>query len=362
VGRSDPTNFDNAAAKTILRHDGDMRAVSAIVASVISTWLCVGCDVPYSSANVTPVNVLIADQKTAALRLSDTPETARKERKGSVDRLIKFRVLEDENFARRAEILAHRMMQGLNQLESPPETIRPTTGAEFLDALVSASRQGPIRNLIIFGHAGPLSLYMMEDRGFYSSVTEVAASTKLVDGVVADKENVLRRVGARDLHDLEMLVGSGDINFAPNAVVIFTGCAAAGEKDIDPSGIAARFADITNATVIASLGVTDQSIAGRRGRLPFDEYSRGTWVRFGKGAAPEKLGTRVLDPLSALSSAGRSAPFAYRPIQWEASPPIESLRQYWCAAASTQDLACGTGGYDAAALDLATQKTWRNTQ
>jgi hypothetical protein len=318
--------------------------MSAIIASVISTWLCVGCDMAAdSSANMTPVNVLVADQKTAALRLSDTPETARKERKGSVVRLVKFRVLEDENFARRAGILAHRMVQGLNQLEDPPDTVRPTTGAEFLDALVSASRQGPIRNLVIFGHAGPASLYMMEDRGFYGSVTEVAAGTRLVDGIVADKEKDLRRLGARDLRDLEALVASGDIDFAPNAVVIFTGCAAAGEKDIDPSGIAARFADITNATVIASLGVTDQSIAGRR--VAFDEYSRGTWVRFVKGAEPQKLGTRALDPLSALHLDGGSLPVVYRPI--EVSPRVLDLRQYWCAS-SGDDLACDAAGRIAA--------------
>jgi hypothetical protein len=351
VDHSKPTNIEGA------------RSMSALIASVVSTWMCLGCNADAGSAEKTlPVNVLIADQKTDAPRISDTPETARKQRKGTVDRLVKFRVLEDKNFARRADILAHRMTQRIDEFEAP-ETIRPATGAAFLDALVSASRQGPIRNLVVYGHAGSASLYMMEDRGFYRSVSEVAKTTQVVDEADADKEAALRKLGARDLHDFEMLVRSGDIRFAADAVVVFTGCAVAGEKDIDTSGIAARFAEITGATVIASLGVTDQSIAARRGRVAFDEYSRGTWVRFIKGAEPEKLGTRALDPLSALGSAGRLAPFVYQPIQWEASPPIESLRQYWCAA-STNDLACGAAFHATAriAANVSAQKIWRNTQ
>jgi hypothetical protein len=313
--------------------------MSALIASVVSTWMCLGCNVDSTpSEKIAPVNVFVVDQKTAAPRISDTPQTARKERMGSVDRLVKFRVLEDANFARRANILAHRMAQ--STIESPPEIVRPATGAAFLDALVSASRQGPIGDLVTFGHAGSSSLYMMEDRGFYRSVSEVAESTLVPNAVGVSKEQTLRASGARDLHDLEILVRSGDIRFAANAIVIFTGCAAAGEKDIDPSGIAARFAEITHATVIASLGVTDQSVVGRRGTLPFDEYSRGTWVRFVKGANPQKLGTRILDPLSALHPYGGSLPVVDRPIDM---PSMPGFPQYWCAALS-HDLACGVHG------------------
>ncbi len=315
--------------------------MSAIIASVVSTWMCLGCNADPDSAasnKTAPVNVVVADQKTAAPRISDTIETARKERKGTVDRLVKFRIQEDANFGRRADILVHRMAQRSDEFESPAEIVRPATGAALLDALVLASRQGPIRNLVIYGHAGSASLYMMEDRGFYRSVSEVAASTLVPNDVGVGKEQTLRALGARDLHDLEMLVGSGDIRFAANAVIVFTGCAAAGEKNIDPTGIAARFAQITHATVIASLGVTDQSVVGRRGTRPFDEYSRGTWVRFVKGAEPQKLGTRILDPLSALLSDDGSAPVVDRPM--EVSPPMPDFHQYWCAALPL-DLACG---------------------
>lgn len=337
----------NVSLAGLVFHIGDTRRMSALLASVVSTWVCLGCNADSTpSEKMAPVNVLVADQKTAAPRISDTLETARKAKMGSVDRLVKFRILEDANFARRADILAHRMAQSGEATGSPPEIVRPATGAAFLDALVLASHQGPIGDLVIFGHAGSSSLYMMEDRGFYRAVSEVAQSTLVPNDPGISKEQTLRKSGARDLHDLEMLVRSGDIRFAPNAVVVFTGCAAAGEKDIDPSGIAARFAGITHATVIASLGVTDQSVVGRRGTLPFDEYSRGTWVRFVKGANPQKLGTRVLDPLNALRSDGGSLPVVDLPI--DVSPPMPDFRQYWCAALP-HDLACGLRGERVAA-------------
>ncbi len=118
----------------------------------------------------------------------------------------------------------------------------------------------------------------------------------------AEKEKILRSYGARDLSDLEALVQRGEIRFAPDAIVIFTGCAAGGERDIDPTGIAASIATIGHATVIASQGVTDQSMAGRNGYMSRNEYSRGTWVLFSEKAEPLRLGTRVLDPLKILAS------------------------------------------------------------
>jgi hypothetical protein len=57
-------------------------------------------------------------------------------------------------------------------------------------------------------------------------------------------------------------------------------------------GIAARSADIADATVIASINVTDQSM-GRGPPFRDREYSRRSWVRF----AHERLDTRVIDAL-----------------------------------------------------------------
>lgn len=247
------------------------------------------------------VNLVIADQKTPAPRTTDTVATARKQRQHTVDQLVRFRTEEDENFAQRAA----KLYAAIELTAAPTALIKPATGAAFLDALVFASRQGPIGSLVIYGHSSPAALYMMEDRGFYRSVKEVASQTPLVPsgGVdVAEKEKILRSYGARDLSDLEALVQQGEIRFAPDAIVIFTGCAAGGEHQIDPKGIAGSIAKIGHATVIASQGVTDQSMAGRNGYMSRNEYSRGSWVLFTEKTAPLALGTRVLDPLKILAS------------------------------------------------------------
>ena len=57
------------------------------------------------------------------------------------------------------------------------------------------------------------------------------------------------------------------IRFTRNAVIVFAGCGVAGKRDIEPSSIAARMAEITGAKVIASIDVTDQSM-GRGRELP----------------------------------------------------------------------------------------------
>jgi hypothetical protein len=97
-------------------------------------------------------------------------------------------------------------------------------------------------------------------------------------------------------------------------MIVFAGCGAAGKRDIDAGGIAARAAEIADATVIASIDVTDQSMG--RGRSFRDhEYSRRSWVRLFPQQPPERLNTRVIDTLRQLNLAGeavasRSLPLA----------------------------------------------------
>src|ERR1043165_835008 len=79
-------------------------------------------------------------------------------------------------------------------------------------------------------------------------------------GLREARASQLRAMGARDLADLMELVASGDIRFAKNAVIVFAGCGVAGRRDVDLAGIAARMAGIADATVIASIDVTDQSM------------------------------------------------------------------------------------------------------
>jgi hypothetical protein len=69
-------------------------------------------------------------------------------------------------------------------------------------------------------------------------------------------------------------------------------------------GIAARLADITGATIIASVGVTDQSMMRRTESRWNLEGSRGSWIRFAKGTLPQKLPSKYIDALQQLHMDG----------------------------------------------------------
>src|SRR4029077_12824277 len=141
-----------------------------------------------------------------------------------------------------------------------PQLARAATGEEFLAALVAASRRGPIGNLVVYGHAASNALFAREDRGVYASVADVARKTIIDEVTENDRLYQLRDLGARDLADFARLVERGEIRFTENAVIVFAGCGVAGRREVDTLGIAARATDITGATVIASIDVTDQSM------------------------------------------------------------------------------------------------------
>ncbi len=273
------------------------------------------------------VSVMIVGRKTGAMRTTDTPAQLRKYRLYSVKAAIELRGAEDVHFGAKAKSLAQRL-EDANPFAATPQLATVTTGAEFLDALVAASRRGPIANVAVFGHAAADALYMLEDRGFYAAVSDVAKSTKLAAGSDGEKQIKLRDLGARDLADLDALVKSGAIRFANNAVIVFTGCAVAGKQQIDFTGIAARVAEITGATTIASLDVTDQSMLFGQHVLEVF-YSRGMWVKFAREAAPERLKTKRIDVLQYLnldSSGGVATTPAS--VQEQTSSP----EKYYCAA------------------------------
>jgi hypothetical protein len=253
-------------------------------------------DAPLGSGN--PVNLLIAAHKTPNQRYSDTYLTSGKKRRRPVATSIRLRRQDDANFTNRTKYLARRIEE-IRSTE-PPQLAMATTGEEFLASLVEASRRGPIGNLVVYGHAASTALLMREDRGFYASVRDVARETHIVEGAEEDRLYQLRDAGARDLADFARLVERGDIRFTNNAVIVFAGCGVAGKRDVDTLGIAARATDITGATVIASIDVTDQSM-GRGRSFRNHEYSRRTWVRFNALQTPERLNTRVIDALKFLN-------------------------------------------------------------
>jgi hypothetical protein len=248
------------------------------------------------------VNLFVAAHRTRAQRYSDFFLTSGKPRRRPPAVSARLRRADDANFTNRTRFLARRVAD-MGQPVGVPQLGVATTGAEFLEVLIEASRRGPIANLVIYGHAAPTALFMREDRGFYGAVIEVAKASRIVSGEEIEKDEQLRLAGARDLYDFEGLVSRGDIRFTRNAVIVFAGCGVAGKRDIEPNSIAARMADVTGAKVIASIDVTDQSMA--RGRnFRNHEYSRRSWVRFVGSQPPERLNTRVIDALKQLNFEG----------------------------------------------------------
>jgi hypothetical protein len=248
------------------------------------------------------INLLIAAHRTTAQRYSDSYLTSGKPRRRPVATSMRLRRQDDANFTNRTRWLARRIEETRREV---PTLAAVSTGADFLAALVDASRLAPIRNLVIYGHAAANALFMREDRGFYAVVEEVARETKIVEGSEEARASQLRAMGARDLSDLMELVATGEVRFAKNAVIVFAGCGVGGRHDVDLAGVASRIADIADVTVIASVDVTDQSM-GRGSSFRDKEYSRRTWVRFPAGEAPQRLNTRVIDALKQMSLGGEA--------------------------------------------------------
>jgi len=254
-----------------------------------------------------PVNLLIAAHRTAVQRYSDSYHTSGKPRRRAVATSMRLRRQDDANFTNRTRWLARRI-----EAIRAAELAVVSTGDEFLRLLAEASRRGPIGNLVVYGHAAPNALFMREDRGFYGSVEEVARETKIVEGTEEDRASQLRAMGARDLADLMELVATGDIRFTKNAVIFFAGCGVAGRRSIELGSIAARAAEIADATVFASIDVTDQSM-GRGPSFRDREYSRRSWVRFLPDRTPERLNTRVIDALKQLNFGGEAVAALAKP-------------------------------------------------
>jgi hypothetical protein len=248
------------------------------------------------------VSLFVAGHRTTAQRHSDFFLTSGKPRRRPVAASMRLRRADDRNFTNRTRWLGRRVAE-LGRAGASAQLGVATTGEEFLDAMVAASRDAPIANLVVYGHAAPNALFMREDRGFYGAVMEVAKASHIVSGEEVEKDEQLRLAGARDLSDFEQMVARGAIRFARNAVIVFAGCGVAGKRDIEPGSIAARMAEVTGAKVIASVDVTDQSMT--RGRNFRDqEYSRRTWVRFLRAQPPERMNTKVIDALKQLNFEG----------------------------------------------------------
>ena len=143
------------------------------------------------------------------------------------------------------------------------------TGQEFLSALESASKKAPIKNLVAWGHAFPHGIVMKEDEGMYRKRSDLAPKS-----------------GAAFLEDLEKRMKAGTIKFSKDATIVLAACNCGGTIDVktgkatpDSSSFAAELAKLTGARVIASVGGSDQTVAGDDMRR---EGTMGGWFVFDK--------------------------------------------------------------------------------
>ena len=274
-----------------------------------------------------PVSLFVATLKTVARRTGDAFEADAGTAPGAtlVD-YARLRAAEDAFFVNRARHQASRV----DTAAALPVLARAETGAEFLDRLAAASRDGPIGRIVVYGHSGPDGLYMREDRGFYVDLDNTAANSSVVTGSIDGRVRALRERGARDLGDLAALIERGAVRFAPDAVIFFTGCSTAGEFTLQGSSMAIRIAMLTGAEVVGSVGSTDQSMAKLRGVRGNREFSRRKWVHVVGARFAEELRGQSLDPLGQKYDAGASHPKAPA-----ARPDVfGSDRMLKCAAAA----------------------------
>lgn len=214
---------------------------------------------------------------------------------------IRLRKREDIYFAKKAISLGQQLISQFGKSIRSAFAF-PKTGAELLESMVLVSRDADITSLVFYGHASSTGIYMMEDRGFYNSLAELARDSLVVTGTISDRIEKLRLLGARDLRDLHDLLVQRKIRFADDAVIIFLGCNVAGKTGIEPRGFAAQVSEIAGATVIASVNVTDGSVNGSQGLAPSSEFSAGTWAKFQRGSPPRDLKNHILDLFDYIGS------------------------------------------------------------
>ena len=247
---------------------------------------------PEEEKEAQPVSVLIAAHKTADPRSTDAV-TAQK-MKMTVDDVRRLRKNEDANFTNRAEFLKRRLVaEGSDEERVMVHSVE--RGEEFVRVLEDASKKGPIKHLVVFGHSGPTAVYMREGAGFYRN-----------EGDIKDAD---RKQGLAFLSTIQQKVKEGKIKFAENAIVIFAGCKAAGSETPEAFSIGAEFARSFGVTTVGSLGGSDQS---KIGQDLFSEYSTFGWTRF------ERKGEDVVSSPAAIEKDEQDSrgPKFLRPSQY----------------------------------------------
>ena len=249
-------------------------------------------------------NLFVAGHRTGAQRYSDFFLTNGKPRRRPLATSARLRRQDDANFTNRTRFLARRLVETGRPLRAPQLHVA-TTGAEFLDALVAASRSEPVANLVVYGHAAPNALFMREDRGFYGTVMEVAKVSRIVSGEDEREGRAPAACGrARPVGFRATREPRRDPLHAQRRDRV-RGLRGRGKARHRPSSIAKRMAEITGAQG-HRLGRRHRSIDGARARFP----QHGILAPHPGCVSPERrnpgrLNTRVIDALREAQFRGR---------------------------------------------------------
>lgn len=195
-----------------------------------------------------PVTLLIGAQMTAEPRSTDAENARKHVPPTTVQVIIQERVQGDRNFLRKAITCQERMNKSGRFTHHKILIEGPSTGEELLAAMERASSWGQIKNLVFWGHSGPYGVYGKENRALYRKSD--------------DFDDLDRPGGARFFDDFrEKIHTSRTIVFARDALCMFCGCKAAGDRGLERDCLASWFAEDTRGTVIGSVAGSDQSQA-----------------------------------------------------------------------------------------------------
>jgi RHS repeat-associated protein len=203
------------------------------------------------------VTVLVAGHKTSATRFSQRNQSAAEQAQQAL-----LRERDDKNFSNRVKILEPLDLQ---QAGYTGKIVKgdAKTGAELFEILKTASKEGPIKNLVIYAHVGG-GIIMKEDVGLYPRKGDVFGNKAVRERMKAEglTEESLVKGGLRDVSDLSAAIAKGEIKFAKDAMIIIVGCGGCGSTGVSGSSLAPTLAKATadvNAMVVGTWGGSDQA-------------------------------------------------------------------------------------------------------
>ena len=150
--------------------------------------------------------------------------------------------------------------------------VTPGTGEQLLAELGEhSSAADPITDLNVFSHGWSRGVLRKWDEGFYrrKSFAQVVS---------------LRRLNGATIRDLKHMIRSGEVAFAPASTITLTGCNLGGR-------FAQRLANVTGATVVASVGKSGPQVVG--GKETGRWVSTGSYYKYTPHAEPERIGSTI---------------------------------------------------------------------